>query len=94
MTDKRINEFETCIKQSPTIHKYLEKYLSKDFKEIIEDYGIEDDEIHIMGYCYNDYNDTIEVSIGFFDACSETGAGNEDRTIKLSEFLEWLKHKR
>ena len=54
-----------------------------------------DEEVpHVTGISYIEYNDIIVVTISFFDECSETGIGVEEVRINLTEFLEWLKHKR
>ena len=100
MKESTIKEFELCIKKTRELYTYLEKYLKKDIKQIIDDYELNiaqmsDEEIpHVTGISYIEHNDIIVVTISFFDECSETGIGVEEARVNLTEFLEWLKHKR
>lgn len=96
MKEENIKKFEEIIKKSFLINKYLENYLKEDIEQIIDDYELDleemsDDEVpHIIGY-YLKNNDTIIVTINFFDECSETGIGLETKEININDFLEWLK---
>ena len=100
MKESTIKEFELCVKKTKDLYTYLEKYLKKDIKQIIDDYELDidrlsdEEEPHVTGISYIEYNDIIVVTISFFDECSETGIGIEEVRVNLTEFLEWLKHKR
>ena len=78
MKESTIKEFELCVKKSRDLYTYLEKYLKKDIKQIIDDYELDidrlsDEEVpHVTGISYIEYNDIIVVTISFFDECSET----------------------
>ena len=100
MKEGTIKEFELCVKKTRDLYTYLEKYLKKDIKQIIDDYELniaqmsDDETPHVTGISYIEHNDIIVVTISFFDECSETGIGVEEARVNLIEFLEWLKHKR